>query len=113
MKTILTHVLTPAQAAGLRARCAEFGVSPEELIARFIADLTDTAGTGGSDERRRVDEWADRSLTFGARPATPRAIQRLWRFRDAAYRVQRLAEVSATTRTTACCAYVQSHGGAQ
>ncbi len=85
----MTITLTPAQHAGLRAEAAKFGVSPEQLIQRFVSDLTDTAGTGGSDERSLAQQWALRSVTFGHRRTTDRAERRLWRLQSEAARLQR------------------------
>lgn len=92
MKTQITLNLTPAEAAGLRARCAEFGVSPEALLTRFICDLTGAPLNGGSDERDFATAWADRSLWFGTPPKTVRAQQRLWRFQSDAWTASKQAE---------------------
>lgn len=85
MKTQITLILTPAQAAGLRAQCAAYGVSPEVLLQRFISDLTGALGNGGSDEREFAGNWADRSLHFGCPPRTGRGMNRLWRMQSAAH----------------------------
>lgn len=90
----LTITLTPAQAAGLRARCAEFGMSPEALISRFISDLTGAVGNGGSDERDYAAAWAERSLTFGRRPTSQRSLERYWRIQEAAFAAIRAEEAS-------------------
>lgn len=92
MKTQITLNLTPAEAAGLRARSAEFGVSPEALLTRFICDLTGAPLNGGSDERDFAKAWADRSLWFGTPPKTVRAQQRLWRFQSDAWERIKQAE---------------------
>lgn len=96
MKTQITLNLTPAEAAGLRARCAEFGVSPEALLTRFICDLTGAPLNGGSDERDFAKAWADRSLLFGIPPKTTRALHRWWRFQSDAWERIKQAEDAAS-----------------
>lgn len=39
-----------------------YGISPEELLGQFAADLTCGAGSGGSDERDLAERWYYRSF---------------------------------------------------
>lgn len=79
--------LTDSEWLGLRARCAEWGMSREELLIRFIRDFTGAPRNGGSDERMFAEQWATRSLTFrGNPPKSEKAILRAYRLREEAWR---------------------------
>ncbi|MCI9515880.1 MAG: hypothetical protein HFI79_02965 [Lachnospiraceae bacterium] len=39
-----------------------YGISPEELLKQFVADLTCGTGSGGSDERDLAERWYYRSF---------------------------------------------------
>lgn len=39
-----------------------YGISPEELLKQFVADLTCGTGSGGSDERDLAERWYCRSF---------------------------------------------------
>jgi hypothetical protein len=78
--------LTDTEWLALRARCAEWGMSREELLIRFIRDFTGAPRNGGSDEREFAERWAERSLTFrGNPPKTEKAIMRAYRLREQAH----------------------------
>lgn len=52
--------LNHSQSARLKSLCRDTGVTPKQLLEDFVADLTETDGNGGSDERFFAADWFDR-----------------------------------------------------
>ena len=93
--------LTPAEWAGLRSRCAEFGMSREDILIQFIRDFGSAPRNGGSNERDLALAWAELGLrTLGAPPRTERARQRADRLRDQAYRATQEADAELRSQPT-------------
>ncbi len=53
--------LTDDEVKDIFEKAGRAGISPEELIARFVSDLTCGCRSGGSDERDYASSWYDRS----------------------------------------------------
>jgi len=52
--------LTDEEKERLTEIAADHDATPCELLAAFVADLTHSNRTGGSDERMYANEWLDR-----------------------------------------------------
>lgn len=44
------------------AHCQAYGLTPEQVLKAFMADLGETKESNGSDERDRAHDWFDRVI---------------------------------------------------
>lgn len=99
MKRTIQLTLTEAEWAGLRARCAEFGMSRERILLQFIRDFTGAPCNGGSNECGLAQGWADLGLhMLGTPPKSKKAQDRRDRLMEAAYRAAQREEAEWRSR---------------
>lgn len=44
------------------SHCQAYGLTPEQVLKAFMADLGETPESNGSDERDRAHDWFDRVI---------------------------------------------------
>lgn len=58
----LTIELTTEELQDLKEKAEEYDTTVEEILEAFVADLTWSNRSGGSDERLFADEWLRRNI---------------------------------------------------
>ena len=61
MKRVYVNV-TAEEKERLEKIATEHNATPGELLAAFVADLTYSGRSGGSDEREYASDWLDRQV---------------------------------------------------
>jgi hypothetical protein len=81
--------LSNEERLGLKAIALRYGVKPEELVRRFVSDLTGSLDGGGSDEALHATAWLDRRMTLEAQqPVTPNRQRRVEKLQFLAYQAR-------------------------